>query len=65
MFPFVNVSMILNTFKGKGKRKELTKDEEENLRQKISNEVEELKKLGATEEIIKDFLDRTEKIFKK
>ena len=56
--------MILETF-SKGKRKELTKDEEEKLRQKISKEIEELKRLGATDEIIKDFLDRTEKIFKK
>jgi hypothetical protein len=56
--------MILNTF-GKGDKRELSKEEEDKLREKISKEVEELKKLGASEEIINDFLNRTEKIFKK
>jgi len=64
MFPFVNTWMILNTF-GKGEKRELSKEEEDKLREKISKEVEELKKLGASEEIINDFLNRTEKIIKK
>lgn len=48
-----------------GKKRELTKKEEAELRLKIDEEVEELKRLGASDEILNEFLQRCEKIFKK
>lgn len=46
-----------------GKKRELTKEEEAELRLKIDEEVEELKRLGASDEVINEFLQRCEKIF--
>ena len=48
-----------------GKKRELTKEEEEELRLKIDEEVEDLKRLGASDEVINEFLQRCEKIFNK
>lgn len=47
-----------------GKR-ELTKEKEEELRLLIQEEVEDMKRLGASDEIINEFLQRCEKIFNK
>ena len=48
-----------------GKKREITKEEEIKLRIRIDEEVEDLKRLGASDEIINDFLARCEKIFNK
>ena len=48
-----------------GKKRELTKEEEIELRLRIDEELEDLKRLGASDEIINEFLTRCEKIFKK
>ena len=48
-----------------GKKRELTKEKEEKLRLLIQEEVEDMKRLGASDEIINEFLTRCEKIFKK
>lgn len=61
---FVNPWLVIRLpFRG-GKR-ELTKEEEIKLRIRIDEEVEDLKRLGASDEVINEFLQRCEKIFKK
>ncbi len=61
---FVNPWLVIGLpFRG-GKR-ELTKEEEIKLRLRIDEEVEDLKRLGASDEVINEFLQRCEKIFKK
>lgn len=49
----------------RGGKRELTKEEEIKLRIRIDEEVEDLKRLGASDEVINEFLQRCEKIFKK
>ena len=56
-FPFVK--------KNDGKKREITKEEEIKLRIRIDEEVEDLKRLGASDEVINEFLQRCEKIFNK
>lgn len=48
-----------------GKKREITKEEEIKLRIRIDEEVEDLKRLGASDEVINEFLQRCEKIFNK
>jgi hypothetical protein len=48
---------------GNGEPRKLSEDEILKLRQKIKDESDVLRKQGATEEVINDFLMRCEKIF--
>ena len=48
-----------------GTKVKLTKEKEEEIRLLIHEELEDLKRLGASDEIINEFLTRCEKIFNK
>ncbi len=64
---FVNNWLVSGfPFGGKKREKrEITKEEEIKLRIRIDEEVEDLKRLGASDEVINEFLQRCEKIFNK
>ena len=61
MMPFVNPWIFKNVF-GDGKRKDLTPEKIEELEKKVNSEIEELKRLGASQEIIDEFIKRTDNI---
>lgn len=61
---FVN-NWLVSGLPFRGGKRELTKEKEEELRLLIQEEVEDLKRLGASDEVINEFLQRCEKIFKK
>ena len=61
---FVNNQLVSGLPFG-GKKREITKEEEIKLRIRIDEEVEDLKRLGSSDEVINEFLQRCEKIFNK
>lgn len=63
MITHVNSLRTLGFGKTKLKKEKISIEKELELRKKITEKVKELKSLGASDEVIKDFLDRTERIF--
>lgn len=61
---FVN-NWLVSGLPFSGGKRELTKEKEEELRLLIQEEVGDMKRLGASDEIINEFLQRCEKIFNK
>jgi hypothetical protein len=63
MITHVNSLRTLGFGKPKLEKEKISIEKELELRKKITEKVKELKYLGASDEVIKDFLDRTERIF--